>query len=150
MAFTVSVGEADFAALRKENAYYVDKTEIMYELVHDTKNKVTLFTRPRRFGKTLMMSMMENFFSIRKDSKSIFEGLAITEHKDFCKEWMNQYPVLFVSFKDVEAEEFDGAYKMLKTKLADLCKDVAPILDNVAVDKDDREIFLKLKAKRGG
>ena len=150
MAFTVSVGEADFAALRKENAYYVDKTEIMYELVHDTKNKVTLFTRPRRFGKTLMMSMMENFFSIRKDSKSIFEGLAITEHKDFCKEWMNQYPVLFVSFKDVEAEEFDGAYKMLKTKLADLCKDVAPILDNVAVDKDDREIFLKLKAKRAG
>ena len=150
MAFTVSVGEADFAALRKENAYYVDKTEIMYELVHDTKNKVTLFTRPRRFGKTLMMSMMENFFSIRKDSKSIFEGLAITGHKDFCKEWMNQYPVLFVSFKDVEAEEFDGAYKMLKTKLADLCKDVAPILDNVAVDKDDREIFLKLKAKKAG
>ncbi len=86
MAFTVSVGEVDFAALRKENAYYVDKTEIMYELVHDTKNKVTLYTRPRRFGKTLMMSMMENFFSIRKDSKSIFEGLAITEHKDFCKE----------------------------------------------------------------
>ena len=150
MAFTVSVGEADFAALRKENAYYVDKTEIMYELVHDTKNKVTLFTRPRRFGKTLMMSMMENFFSIRKDSKSIFEELAITEHKDFCKEWMNQYPVLFVSFKDVEAEEFDGAYKMLKTKLADLCKDVAPILDNVAVDRDDREIFLKLKAKKSG
>ncbi|MBO6299951.1 MAG: AAA family ATPase, partial [Lachnospiraceae bacterium] len=150
MAFTVSVGEADFAALRKENAYYVDKTEIMYELVNDTKNKVTLFTIPRRFGKTLMISMMENFFSIRKDSKSIFEGLAITEHKDFCKEWMNQYPVLFVSFKDVEAEEFDGAYKMLKTKLADLCKDVAPILDNVAVDKDDREIFLKLKAKKSG
>ena len=150
MAFTVSVGEADFAALRKENAYYVDKTEIMYELVHDTRNKVTLYTRPRRFGKTLMMSMMENYFSIRKDSKSIFEGLAITEHKDFCKEWMNQYPVLFVSFKDVEAEEFDGAYKMLKTKLADLCKDVAPILDNVAVDKDDREIFLKLKAKKAG
>ena len=150
MAFTVSVGEADFAALRKENAYYVDKTEIMYELVHDTRNKVTLYTRPRRFGKTLMISMMENFFSIRKDSKSIFEGLAITGHKDFCKEWMNQYPVLFVSFKDVEAEEFDGAYKMLKTKLADLCKDVAPILDNVAVDKDDREIFLKLKAKKAG
>ena len=61
MAFTVSVGEADFAALRNENAYYVDKTEIMYELVHDTNNKVTLFTRPRRFGKTLMMSMMKNF-----------------------------------------------------------------------------------------
>ena len=150
MDFRVSVGEADFAALRKENAYYVDKTELMYELVHDTNNKVTLFTRPRRFGKTLMMSMMENFFSIRKDNRSIFEGLAITEHKDFCKDWMNQYPVLFVSFKDVEAEDFEGAYKMLKTKLADLCKDVAPMLNNTAVDKDDEEIFLRLKAKKAG
>jgi len=74
MAFTVSVGEADFAALRNENAYYVDKSEIMYELVHDTNNKVALFTRPRRFGKTLMLSMMENFFSVRKDSKSLFEN----------------------------------------------------------------------------
>ncbi|MCR5128079.1 MAG: AAA family ATPase [Lachnospiraceae bacterium] len=55
MSFTVSVGESDFAALRNENAYYVDKSEIMYELVHDTNNKVTLFTRPRRFGKTLML-----------------------------------------------------------------------------------------------
>ena len=150
MSFTVGVGEADFAALRKEDAYYVDKTEIIYELVHDTKNKVTLFTRPRRFGKTLMMSMMENFFNIRKESARIFEGLAIAEHGDFCKEWMNQYPVLFVSFKDVEAENFDGAYKMLETKLADLCKALAPQLNNAAADKDDEEIFLSLKAKKAG
>ena len=150
MAFKVGVGKSDFASLRKSGNYYVDKTELVFELVNDTDNEVTLFTRPRRFGKTLMLSMMENFFSIRKDSKSIFEGLAITEHEDFCKEWMNKYPVLFVSFKDVEAEEFDGAYKMLKTKLADLCKYVAPILDNAAVDKDDKEIILKLKAKKAG
>ena len=147
MAFTVSVGEADFAALRKENAYYVDKTELMYELVHDTNNKVTLFTRPRRFGKTLMMSMMENFFNIRKDSKAIFAGLNIFQHEFFCKEWMNQYPVLFVSFKDVEAENFEGAYKMLKTKLADVCKDIAFVFNDVSVDKDDEQIFLSLKAK---
>lgn len=147
MAFTVSVGEADFAALRKENAYYVDKTEIIYELVHETNNKVNLFTRPRRFGKTLMMSMMENFFSIRKDNKDIFTGLDILAHKEFCQEWMNQYPVLFVSFKDVEAETFDGAYKMLKTKLADLCKELASVFDDVSVDKDDEQIFLSIKAK---
>jgi len=61
MGFSVGVGEADFAELRKENAYYVDKTDILYELVHNTKNKVSLFTRPRRFGKTLMMSMIVNF-----------------------------------------------------------------------------------------
>ena len=66
------VGEADFAALRKENAYYVDKTEIIYELVHDTKNKVTLFTRPRRFGKTLMMSMM---FLLQERAKKMHQRM---------------------------------------------------------------------------
>lgn len=150
MDFKVGVGKTDFAALRESGNYYVDKTELIYELVNDTDNEVTLFTRPRRFGKTLMMSMMENFFSIRKNSGSIFEGLAITDHRNFCKEWMNQYPVLFVSFKDVEGETFDGAYKMLKTKLADLCKDLAPILSNTVADKDDEEIFLNLKAKSAG
>ena len=146
MDVKVGVGETDFADLRKENLYYVDKTEIIYELVHDTNNKVTLFTRPRRFGKTLMMSMMENFFSIRKDSKDMFEGLAITNHEDFCREWMNQYPVLFISFKDIEAEDFEGAYKMLKTKLADLCKEWASVLNDAVIDKDDKEIFSRLKA----
>ena len=148
MVFSVGVGEADFAALREENAYYVDKTELIYELVQDTRNKVTLFTRPRRFGKTLMMSMMENFFSIRKSSGQIFEGLAITKHEDFCREWMNQYPVLFVSFKDVEGLNFDGAYGMLKTKLADLCKDLAKVLGSSAADKDDEEAFFSLKAQK--
>ena len=146
MAFTVSVGEADFAALRKEKAYYVDKTELIYELVNDTKNKVTLFTRPRRFGKTLMMSMMENFFSIRKDSKALFDDLNIARHTSFCKEWMNQYPVLFVSFKDVEGDTFEAAFNMLKTKLADFCKDLVPVFEGTSVDQDDEQIFRSLKA----
>ena len=72
MNIKVSVGEADFASLRRDAAYYVDKTELLYDLVHDTSNKVTLFTRPRRFGKTLMLSMMENFFNVRKESRSVF------------------------------------------------------------------------------
>ena len=148
MAFKAGVGKSDFAALREENAYYVDKTELIYELVHDTNNMVTLFTRPRRFGKTLMMSMIENFFSIRKSSGGIFEGLSITKHEDFCKQWMNQYPVLFISFKDVEGVNFDGAYGMLKTKLADLCKDLAKILSSSAADKDDEEVFFRLKAQK--
>ena len=122
MDFKVGVGKSDFEELRESNNYYVDKTELIYELVNDTDNKVTLFTRPRRFGKTLMMSMIENFFSIRKESARIFEGLAIAEHEDFCKEWMNQYPVLFISFKDAEADEFDVAYAKLKTAIADVCK----------------------------
>ena len=149
MDFKVGVGKSNFAALRESGNYYVDKTELIYELVNDTDNEVTLFTRPRRFGKTLMMSMMENFFSIRKNSVSIFEGLAITEHEDFCKEWMNQYPVLFVSFKDVEAEEFADAYDMLGVRLADVCKDLADAIDTDAVDKDDRDAFRRLKAESG-
>ena len=150
MDFKVGVGKSDFEELREAGNYYVDKTELIYELVNDTDNKVTLFTRPRRFGKTLMMSMIENFFSVRKNSEKIFEGLNIAKHKDFCKKWMNKCPVLFVSFKDVEGETFDGAYKMLKTKLADLCKDLVSILSNGEIDKDDEEIFLNLKAKKAG
>ena len=149
MAFTVSVGEADFAALRNENAYYVDKTEIMYELVHDTNNKVTLFTRPRRFGKTLMMSMMENFFNIRKDSKSLFENLAIAKHKTFCKEWMNQYPVLFISFKDAESEAYEVAYAKLMNVIADVCKGISDIAKKDMADKDDLDVFARLKAQKG-
>lgn len=147
MAFKVCVGEADFAALRSEKAYYVDKTEILYELVHETNNKVSLFTRPRRFGKTLMMSMIENFFNISKDSRELFEGLAISKREDFCDKWMNQYPVLYLSFKDVEAEEFDGAYKMLKMRLSDVCIELAPVLGSTAVDIEDTAVYGRLKAK---
>ena len=94
MSFKVGVGKSDFEALRKSDDYYVDKTDILYELVEEKDNQVTLFTRPRRFGKTLMMSMMSNFFSITKDGRAIFEGLKITEYKEFCGKWMNRYPVL--------------------------------------------------------
>ena len=149
MDFKVGVGKSDFAALRESGNYYVDKTELVYELVNDTDNQVTLFTRPRRFGKTLMMSMMENFFSIRKDSESIFEGLAITEHEDFCKEWMNRYPVLFVSFKDAEADEFEVAYAKLKTVIADVCKGISDISLGKSVNSYDIEVFNRLQAQTG-
>ena len=149
MDFKVGVGKSDFAALRESGNYYVDKTGLIYELVNDTDNQVTLFTRPRRFGKTLMMSMMENFFSIRKESRHIFEGLAITEHGDFCKKWMNQYPVLFVSFKDAEADEFDVAYAKLKNVIADVCKRISDIGLEKNVNSFDVEIFNRLQAQTG-
>ncbi|MDE7418315.1 MAG: AAA family ATPase [Lachnospiraceae bacterium] len=85
MSFKVGVGRSDFEALRKSDNYYVDKTVILYELVEETDNQVTLFIRPRRVGKTLMMSMMSDFFSIRKDNRNLFEGLKITEQKEFCR-----------------------------------------------------------------
>ena len=149
MDFKVGVGKSDFAALRESGNYYVDKTELIHELVNDTDNEVTLFTRPRRFGKTLMMSMIENFFSIRKESARIFEGLTITEHEDFCKEWMNQYPVLFISFKDAEADEFDVAYAKLKTVIADVCKGISDISLGENVNSFDVEVFNRLQAQTG-
>ena len=149
MGFKIGVGKSDFAKLRESDNYYVDKTELLYELVHETDNEVTLFTRPRRFGKTLMMSMIENFFNIRKNSKDIFNGLAITKHEDFCQKWMNQYPVLLISLKDAESTTYEVAYEKLNTIIADLCKSISDISNNNLIDKDDLEIYAKLKAQRG-
>ncbi len=147
MAFKVGVGRSNFAALRRAGNYYVDKTELMYELIKETDNEVTLFTRPRRFGKTLMLSMMEYFFDIRKDSQELFEGLQITKHRAFCEKWQNQYPVLFISLKDIEAETFQDAYALLKVRLADVCKEYSDLKDNDNVNQYDAEIFVRLEAQ---
>lgn len=152
MAQTISVGGEDFITLRKTNSYYVDKTELLYELVQ-ANNTVSLFTRPRRFGKTLTLKMMESFFSIfMKDSSEIFDGLKITRRPEFCREWMNQYPVLFVSFKDVEGRSFELAYDKLKATIADLCKKYADDIENnrAAVSPADLEIFHRLLYKISG
>ena len=115
----IPVGKESFEEIRRDENYYVDKTELIYDLLNSTDNKVTLFTRPRRFGKTLMMSMIESFFSIQKgDSHDVFEGLNIMKHEAFCAEWMNQYPVLFLTLKGVEALSFEDAYEKLQVKLA--------------------------------
>lgn len=148
MEFKVGIGKSDFEDMRKSGNYYVDKTDMMYELVEETDNKVTLFTRPRRFGKTLMMSMMSNFFSIRKDTGEIFEGLKITEHKAFCEKWQNQYPVLFLSFKDVEAENFHDAFGMLKVTLSEVCIGLASLKSDSRVNKNDALTFDRLESQK--
>jgi hypothetical protein len=147
MEFKVGVGKSDFEALRKSNDYYVDKTDIIYELVEETGNQVTLFTRPRRFGKTLMMSMLLNFFSISKDSRDVFQGLKITKHKEFCEKWMNQYPVLYISFKDVEADDFNDAYDMLVYRISEVCIELAYLINYAEIDTADKEVFAGLKSK---
>ena len=91
MGVRIAAGEESFDRIRQDGCYYVDKTELLYELVGEMNNMVTLFTRPRRFGKTLMMSMIENFFDIRRDSRVLFEGLDISKHEAFCDKWMNKY-----------------------------------------------------------
>ena len=149
MAMSLFVGGENFDELRKRDCYYVDKTEMLYELVNNTDNIVTLFTRPRRFGKTLTMRMIESFFDIRRDSRAVFDGLAVMKHEEFCAEWMNQYPVLFITLKDAEGLNFQGAYGMLKAIIADTCKKHAYLAEANAVDKDDLAAFLRLKAQDG-
>ena len=148
MGKMIVVGNDIFDEFISENGYYVDKTELLYELAAKNRNKVTLFTRPRRFGKTLTMSMIESFFDIQRDSRETFQGLKILEdHPDFCREWMNQYPVLFLSLKDVEGLNYDSAYALLKTRISSLCIKHAHLLDRVEVDPTDQDTFLKLKNK---
>lgn len=144
MEFKVGVGKSDFEDLRKSGDYYVDKTELLYELVENTDNEVTLFTRPRRFGKTLMMSVMNNFFNIEKESRILFEGLAISGHKDFCEKWMNKCPVLSVSFKDIEGLTFESAYKMLKHRISEICKKFEHVINEKNVSVSDHELFNRM------
>ena len=144
MAFQIGVGREDFDEIRKNGSYYVDKTELIYDLVHNMDNAVTLFTRPRRFGKTLNMSMMESFFDITRDSRDVFAGLDIEKHADFCAAWMNQYPVLSISFKDVDGLDFDGAFHQLLSGLADYCKSVEPLCASPGINQADREIFQRV------
>lgn len=147
--FRIPVGLEFFDEIRQENACYIDKTELIYELLTETANKVTLFTRPRRFGKTLMMSMIESFFDITRDSRALFEGLNITRHRDFCEKWMNQYPVVLVSLKDVDSSDFTLAFRKLANTIADLCKKMPYLAESERVAPADKEIFERLSYGRG-
>ena len=118
----IPVGVSDFEELRKNDYYYIDKSGLIEELLSRTGTKVTLITRPRRFGKTLGMSMLENFFDIRKDRRKLFEGLEIAKNRTLCDEWMNQYPTIFVSFRQVDGLDFTGAYDMLTWVISELYK----------------------------
>ena len=149
MAIKLAVGDESFDEIRKIGLYYVDKTELLYDLAGQTINKVTLFTRPRRFGKTLNMSMMESFFDINRDSRGVFEGLDISKHQTFCSEWMNRYPVLFISFKDVDGLNFESAYGQLQAILADYCKTIISCFENKSIDSADAEIFERLRYQNG-
>ena len=149
MAIKLAVGDESFDEIRKTGLYYVDKTELLYDLAGQTINKVTLFTRPRRFGKTLNMSMMESFFDINRDSRGVFEGLDISKHQTFCSEWMNRYPVLSISFKDVDGLSFESAYGQLQAILADYCKTIISCFENKSIDSADAEIFERLRYQNG-
>ena len=140
----IPVGISDFAKIRKYHYYYVDKTGLIEDLLEKETAEVTLITRPRRFGKTMGMSMLDNFFDIRKDSKAIFEGLEISQNTELCSQWMNQWPVLFLSFKEVDGTVFDHAFNLLKFTLAQFCDDHAYLTESEKVTEEQKRIFRRL------
>ena len=104
------VGIENFEDIRRSGFYYIDKTMLIEQTLNNW-SKVTLFTRPRRFGKTLGMSMLRSFFEIGTD-KSLFDGLYISQNKSLCDEHMGKYPVIFISLKDVEGLSYDEAFQV--------------------------------------
>ena len=140
----IPVGVSDFEKIREENYYYIDKTGLIVELLKDRPAEVTLITRPRRFGKTLGMSMLESFFDIRKDSQALFEGLRICEDTELCQRWMNQYPTLFLSFKRVDGLNFSEAYGMLCSVISELCIEHKYLMDSENVDVYDKAAIMAL------
>ena len=140
----IPVGVSDFGEIRKNDYYYIDKSALISDLLKKAGTKVTLITRPRRFGKTLGMSMLENFFDIRKNSQKLFEGLEIAKHQTLCDEWMNQYPTIFVSFRQVDGLDFTGAYDMLTWVISELYKKHLYLLESDRINECDKEIARQL------
>ena len=141
---SIPVGVSDFEEIRRNGYYYVDKSGLIGELLGTTGTKVTLITRPRRFGKTLGMSMLESFFDIQKDNKALFEELEIAKRHELCMEWMNQWPTVFVSFRQVDGLNFNSAYDMLTLVISELYKKHLYLLDSDKVDSFDKEIVKQL------
>ena len=146
----IPVGISDFAKIQNYGYYYVDKTGLIADLLEKETAEVTLITRPRRFGKTMGMSMLANFFDIRKDSKAMFEGLEISKNAALCSEWMNQWPVLFLTFKDVDGLTFASAKEMLLNRIAAIYNDHSYLLEGTRVQENDRKVFERLADEVSG
>ena len=136
------VGIDDFSKLRESDFYYVDKTRLIEQLLYRW-SEVTLFTRPRRFGKTLNMSMLRSFFEIGTD-KSLFDGLYISGNKELCYAYMGKYPVIFLSLKGVDGLDFTTARRMLCAILKNELDRHYYLKTSDALTDEDRTLFTKM------
>ena len=136
------IGIENFEKLRLEDFYYIDKTGLIRELLNNW-GEVNLFTRPRRFGKTLNMSMLENFFSLDGD-KSIFDGLEISKETALCEEYMGKYPVVSISLKGIDAWSYETAYQMAVRVIIDAAAKFYFLLDSEKLNAHDKAEYQKL------
>lgn len=141
------VGFENFQEIRKLDFYYVDKTKLVEQLLENW-SKVNLFTRPRRFGKTLNMSMLKSFFEIGTDT-ALFDGLYISQNEELCKEYMGKYPVIFLSLKGVDGLTFEEARSALCELIAGEMRRFKFLLNSSRLDNDEKNIYRDLISLQG-
>ena len=140
---TVGIGKQNFASLREEKCFYIDKTSFIRDW-WNSKDDVTLVTRPRRFGKTLNMSMLECFFSNRYENRAdLFEGLEVWNDEEL-RVQQGKWPVIFLSFADIKTASFDGAKKQICTVITALYRENAFLLDSDALSDRDKKDFAEI------
>lgn len=138
----LTVGFESFQEIRKLGFYYVDKTKLVEQLL-ENGSKVNLFTRPRRFGKTLNMSMLKSFFEIGTE-KALFDGLYISQNKELCEKYMGKYPVVFLSLKSVDGLTFEEAQSSLCELIASETRQFKFLLNSDRLDDDEKNIYRDL------
>ena len=145
MRLRLPVGIDSFEKLRKGNYYYVDKTALIEQAL-EKGSEVTLFTRPRRFGKSLNMSMLQSFFEIGKD-KTLFDGLRISDNQELCEEYQGKFPVVSVSLKGINGATYEEARRFLIKTINEEARRLSVLSDSTELDETDHELLTQLKKK---
>ena len=139
------IGIENFEEMRREDFYYVDKSYVIEQLLTQW-GKVNLFTRPRRFGKSLNMSMLQSFFEIGKD-KTLFDGLRISDNQELCEEYQGKFPVVSVSLKGINGATYEEARRFLIKTINEEARRLSVLSDSAELDETDHELLTQLKKK---
>lgn len=139
------IGIENFEKLRQEDFYYIDKTRLIEQLL-TRWGEVNLFTRPRRFGKSLNMSMLQSFFEIGKD-KTLFDGLRISDNQELCEEYQGKFPVVSVSLKGINGATYEEARRFLIKTINEEARRLSVLSDSAELDETDHELLTQLKKK---
>ena len=139
------IGIENFEEMRREDFYYVDKSHVIGQLLTQW-GKVNLFTRPRRFGKSLNMSMLQSFFEIGKD-KTLFDGLRISDNQELCEKYQGKFPVVFVSLKGINGATYEEARRFLIKTINEEARRLSVLSDSTELDETDHELLTQLKKK---
>ena len=139
------IGIENFEKLRQEDFYYIDKTRLIEQLL-TRWGEVNLFTRPRRFGKSLNMSMLQSFFEIGKD-KTLFDGLRISDNQELCEKYQGKFPVVSVSLKGINGATYEEARRFLIKTINEEARRLSVLSDSTELDETDHELLIQLKKK---